>query len=107
KVAATNFHSPPRAGDTIHYTFTITNTGNVTLTGVELTDALVGFSNATCGGVTTLAPGASTTCTADYTLTQADVDAGTVHNSATACGNPPTGSEVCDIKTSDTPITRS
>src|SRR5262249_14723927 len=99
---ASGFHAPPKAGDKIHYTFTIT--GNVTLTSVDLTDALVGFSSATCG-TTTLAPGADTTCSADYTLTQGDVNSGNVHNAAEACGTPPVGADACDSASTDTPIT--
>ncbi|MGD9957804.1 MAG: beta strand repeat-containing protein, partial [Nocardioides sp.] len=76
------------AGDTIAYTFLVTNTGAVTLTAVGVTDAKVG--TVTCPS-TTLAPGASTTCTATYTITQADVNTGAVNNSATARGTPPTG----------------
>jgi len=41
--------------------------------------------------VTTVAPGVATTCTATYTVTQADVNAGSVENAATATGTPPTG----------------
>ncbi len=89
------------AGSTIAYTFLVTNTGNVTLTGVTVDDPLVG---AVSCPVTTLAPGASTTCTATYTLTQADVDAGTVDNSATASGTPPTGADVTATDTTSTPI---
>jgi uncharacterized repeat protein (TIGR01451 family) len=77
------------AGQTISYTFAVTNTGNVTLTGIAVTDIdLPGLSPITCP-VTTLAPGASETCTASYVTTQADVDAGKVMNTATAHGLPP------------------
>ncbi len=79
------------AGDTIGYSFVVTNTGAVTLTGVAIADARTG--GATCDP-TTLAPGASVTCTASYTITQTDVDAGSVANTATASGLPPTGAAV-------------
>ncbi|MFT3860586.1 GEVED domain-containing protein [Micropruina sp.] len=90
------------AGDTIDYTFVVTNTGNVTLTSISVDDPKVG--TVVCP-VTELAPLASTTCTATYTLTQDDVNAGTVHNEATASGTPPTGDPVTAIDSVDVPIT--
>ncbi|MBH0116707.1 DUF11 domain-containing protein [Salinibacterium sp. NG253] len=85
-------------GDTITYTFTARNTGNVTLTGVTLTDPLSGLSTPTyvwSGGVSgQLNPNGTVTGTATYTITQADVDAGSVKNIATATGTPPTGAAV-------------
>ncbi|CUR54166.1 exported hypothetical protein [metagenome] len=91
------------AGDEIDYEFELTNTGNVTLTDVNVSDPLVGA--VTCP-VTTLAPGEETVCTADaaYVIAAADVDAGNVHNTATAQGTPPTGPPVVSPPdTTDTP----
>jgi uncharacterized repeat protein (TIGR01451 family) len=81
-------------GDVIEYTFTVTNTGNVPLTSVTVTDPKVTVS----GGPITLAPGASdsTTFTATYTLTQADINVGKVDNTATATGKDPEQEDVSD-----------
>ena len=101
KTAATSFSNPPKPGDTINYSFQINNTGNVTLTGLEMTDALIGYTNVSVAS--SLAASASTTATASYTITQADIDAGHVLNSATVCGNIGT---VCGSGQVDTPITQ-
>ena len=53
-----------------------------------MTDPLPGLSAVTCPA-TTLAPSATTTCTATYTATQADVDAGQIANTATVTGTTP------------------
>jgi uncharacterized repeat protein (TIGR01451 family) len=90
------------AGDTIDYSFVVTNTGNVTLDPIAVDDPTVGAVDCP---VTVLAPGETTTCTATYTLTQADVDAGHVANTATVSGTPPTGADVTAVDNTDTPIT--
>lgn len=83
--------TPVVEGSTITYSFLVTNTGNVPLTAVTVTDPLPGLSPISCPG-TTLAVGANMTCTATYVVTAADVTAGAVNNSATATGTPPPGS---------------
>ncbi|WP_320668759.1 DUF7507 domain-containing protein [Patulibacter defluvii] len=91
------------AGETIDFTFTVTNTGNRTLTGITVDDDLV--TGISCPA-DPLPPGESMTCTADrYTVTQADVDAGQVVNEATAKGTPPGGGEpvVSDPSRTNTP----
>jgi uncharacterized repeat protein (TIGR01451 family) len=91
------------AGDTIQYTFDVTNSGDVPLTDVAVTDDLVG--DVTCPS-TTLAAGATQTCAADdvYTVTAADATAGSVDNTATVAGTSPTGGDVTsDPSTTSTP----
>ncbi|MFD0865649.1 beta strand repeat-containing protein, partial [Tessaracoccus lubricantis] len=85
-------------GDVITYSFVATNTGNVTLTDVMITDPLTGLSALTCdiAAPVTLAPGAELTCSGTYAITQADLDAGSVFNEATAVGTPPQGDNVTD-----------
>ncbi len=79
------------AGDRITYSFAVTNTGNVRAASLAVADPLL--TNVTCNA-TTLAPGASTTCTGTYLLTQADVDDGTRSNTARATANDPQGNPV-------------
>jgi uncharacterized repeat protein (TIGR01451 family) len=93
------------AGDTIKYTFDVTNSGDVAVNALAISDPKAGA--VTCP-VTTLAPGASTTCTADdlYTITAADADAGSADNTATATGTSPTGADVSsDPSSTTTPVT--
>ena len=82
------------AGQTVTYSFQLVNNGNTTLTGVTAADTTFSGSGTppvvNCP-VTTLAPGASTTCTGTYTVTQTDIDAGSITNTGRASGVPVTG----------------
>ncbi|HRO08156.1 MAG TPA: hypothetical protein PK047_04765, partial [Saprospiraceae bacterium] len=94
------------AGDEIHYTFTVTNTGNVTLTNVVVTDPKVTVAG---GPISSMAPGAvdNSTFTATYVITQADINAGNVENTAEVSGKDPDNSDVTDVDTEDTPLGQS
>ena len=76
------------AGQTINYNYLVTNTGNVTLSGVGVVDVHTGLIGLSCPD-TTLAPSASETCSATYQVTPADLKAGSIVNTATAQGVPP------------------
>ncbi|ADB52439.1 DUF11 domain-containing protein [Conexibacter woesei] len=87
------------AGDTITYRFVVTNTGNVTLAPVTVREtAFTGTGTAPVvrcpAGAASLDPGGQVTCTATYTVTQADADRGEIDNTAVATGTPPTGPPV-------------
>jgi uncharacterized repeat protein (TIGR01451 family) len=79
-------------GAVITYSFVVTNTGNVTFVDVVVADGLAGLSPVSCP-VTTLAPGASTTCSATYTVTQSDLNNGGVVNAATVKAVVPPGKQ--------------
>ena len=81
------------AGDTLRFEFDVVNTGNVTLSSVSVTDPLI--PTLTCS-TTTLAPGASQTCSGSYTLRQVDIDRGSLTNSADVSATPPSGAPIAD-----------
>ncbi len=94
------------AGTLITYNYTVTNTGNVTLSPIAVTDPMAGLSAINCRGITSLAPGAAVTCVANYATTQADVDSGGVNNTGTATGKPPSGSAVTAQSSTTVPAIR-
>jgi len=83
-------------GDVITYIFIIENTGNTTLSNVVITDPMI-INPITGSPIASLAPGATSIAIASYTITQTDIDAGNVTNSATATAQDPDGIDVTDI----------
>jgi hypothetical protein len=69
-------------GNVISYKYNVTNTGNVVITGLTVTDdkATVTLDK------NTIQPGESANGTATYAITQQDIDAGSVTNIANATG---------------------
>ncbi|NGY38775.1 gliding motility-associated C-terminal domain-containing protein, partial [Flavobacterium sp. XN-5] len=97
----TNKDGITNVGDHINYSFVVTNTGNLTLANIIVTDNRV----TVIGGPITLTAGMSngTAFTATYTVTQADIDKGYVYNLATTTGTPPSGDPVSATSTDPTP----
>lgn len=87
-------------GDEVTYTFTIQNTGNVTLAGIALSDELPGLSDVVYGAWPgdeyVLAPNDVVVATATLQLTQAHIDARSVANEATVAGTAPDETPVTD-----------
>jgi|GEM_PF-6581550 len=93
----TNRDGVANAGESILYTFKVTNIGNVVLTTIAVVDPLLDSapgSAVTCAP-TTLLPGGTATCTAAaFLVTPANATGADIVNVATASGQPPTGSRV-------------
>ncbi|WP_460218111.1 DUF7507 domain-containing protein [Psychroserpens sp. MEBiC05023] len=100
-------------GDIITYTYTVSNTGDVTIFDVSVTENAANFTGTgtlpapvyVSGGadldgdadLEDLAVGTDTIIyTATYTITQEDLDAGSITNQATASGSDPGGNTVTD-----------
>jgi gliding motility-associated-like protein len=74
----------------LHYVITVTNNGNVTISNLEVNDPLTGLSET----ITNLAVGGSQTFYTNYTVTQADIDNGTIINIVKVEGEAPNGEDV-------------
>lgn len=74
------------AADGLWYQFTLTNSGNVSLTNISVTE--ISFAIPVSCPVTSLAPGAVTICSADtaHIITGAESSTGQVSNTATGSG---------------------
>ncbi|MBK0370514.1 gliding motility-associated C-terminal domain-containing protein [Flavobacterium agrisoli] len=88
-------------GETISYTFTVANTGNIALVNIVVTDPKPGITIS--GGPIALRAGQTdaTTFKATYTLTQADIEAGSVTNQAIVNALSPDGVTVSDLSDDD------
>jgi hypothetical protein len=84
--------SSAQIGETITYTYRITNTGNVDLTGIVASDDRLGPVPL---GATSLAPDAWTTGLLTYTVVPGDLP-GPITNTVTVTGTPPAGSPAGD-----------
>ena len=71
-----------KAGQVIKYTYTVKNTGDVSISSIAVSDSK--FTGAI--NIGDLAPGASVTKIAGYTITQADIRASFVSNTVSATG---------------------
>lgn len=93
------------AGDTINYTFTVTNTGDAALTNVTVTDPLITVN----GSPINLAAGASnaTNFSGSYTITAADVANGSVSNLAMVSATNPENQVINNYSVDPTPISTS
>ncbi|WP_417444841.1 gliding motility-associated C-terminal domain-containing protein, partial [Joostella sp.] len=89
-------------GDTVLYTFEVSNTGDTDLTNITVTDPKV----TVVGGPIDLATGETdaTSFTASYMITQADIDAGGAYNLATVTGTDPGGDPITETSTDPTPV---
>ncbi len=86
---------PIVVGSVIPYQFTVTNSGLETLTGLTVTDPLVGSLTCPTDRIDPApAPTSTVVCRGSHVVTQADLDAGQLVNTAVATGTAPGPSTV-------------
>ena len=78
-------------GDSVNYTFLITNISNIEIRDITVNDNVIGL----IGVIESLAPGASATKTVSYVI-PAGVPGGVLRNVATACFEAPVVATNCD-----------
>ena len=100
KEAAKDTPAQVGLGDTISYTITVVNNGNVTIKEVTVKDSLTGDEKT----YDALKPGDKKELTVTYKVTEADILAGKVINTATVTGKDPSGNPI-DNKDDETVTT--
>ncbi len=90
-----------KVGDTITYTYTVENTGDVTISAITLEDDRLG---AIAIGQTSLSPGQMTTGTATHTVVESDLP-GPLVNGVLASGNDPVGNQLTSSATASVDLT--
>ena len=102
-----NVTTVSQVGQQVTYSFAVTNTGNVTVNAIAIADVQAApslnssLSNLSCPD-SSLAPTASETCTATYTVTQQDLNHGSITDTATATGKTTVGASVTSNPSSAT-----
>ena len=91
-------------GDTLTYTVTLLNDGDVTITDTTITDDKISPSSASCSSV---AVNGTCVLTGTYKVTQADVDAGKVTNNAASTSKNPGGDTLTRQASNTETITQS
>src|SRR5690606_38187442 len=99
----TNSDGVINVGDEIEYTFTVENTGNVTITEVSIDDPTLGIVDLAVTP-SDLDPGDSGTATYTYAITQLDINNGGDDNIAVAEGEDPSGDPVEDESEDPNPL---
>ncbi len=86
-------------GDTVNYTLTVTNTGNVVLSNIVVSDPIADASSLTCALPMpfVLQPGAQTTCTATRSAAVIDISATQIVNQASVSSDDPAGNNVSSV----------
>ena len=85
-------------GETVTYTFTVKNTGNLTINDLSLVDNLAGIKLGALNK-TSIAPGETATATATYVVTLANVEADRIVNTATVNGKDSRGESISGTDT--------
>jgi uncharacterized repeat protein (TIGR01451 family) len=100
-VSKTASVSSAEVGDSITYTYQVTNTGNTRLNSITVTDDQLGPVTM---GTTSLTNGRSTEGTLSYTVLESDLP-GPLVNSAVATGTPANGSDVTSTDSASVDLT--
>ncbi len=99
-----------QAGRQIIFTYVIKNIGQTNLAPdqFKISDSLISTAPFSCGDLnTTLAPAATVTCTATYTISQADVGAVSITSVATASGGGSGPSQATNTTITKGPVAQS